>query len=354
MKCLSRRAVLMAAAGAVTAPEARPSAPPKLRRGVNLTNWFRFPPSADPASLGRYMPDALLTQLTTAGFDFVRLPVEPARVATAADRRLVLGAISRLNGAGLRVVLDLHPTGWPADFSPLAATWASLAPDLAGTDPNRLVIEIVNEPAFAADPAPWWVLQRAVLAVIRRSLPQHTVLCTGADWGSLDGLLALSPLPDPNLIYSFHFYEPLAWTTLAVAWRGASDERTLAALPFPAAGPGCVPPNARAPGADLARDYCASGWDAARIAARIAGAGAWRRAHGVTVLAGEFGASALHAPASRLAWINAARMAFEAEGIGWALWGLEDKHGFDLTRPPPADARLDPALCAALGLKSPR
>jgi len=64
---------------------------------------------------------------------------------------------------------------------------------------------------------------------------------------------------------------------------------------------------------------------------------------------GEFGATAaLNAPA-RLAWIEAARRAAEAHGIGWALWGYDDAMGFGLR--PPGAAPLDPALLAALGMR---
>jgi hypothetical protein len=33
--------------------DAAPSA--HLTRGINLTNWFRFPPSRDPAALNSYL-----------------------------------------------------------------------------------------------------------------------------------------------------------------------------------------------------------------------------------------------------------------------------------------------------------
>ena len=48
-----------------------------LRRGINITNWFRFPPSRDPAALRAYLSDAALDELKRIGFTFVRLPVQP-------------------------------------------------------------------------------------------------------------------------------------------------------------------------------------------------------------------------------------------------------------------------------------
>lgn len=77
-----------------------------LRRGINITNWFRFPPSRDPAALRVYLDDAAMEALRRAGFDFVRLPVQPELL----DRSDVLReAVKRLERHGLRAVVALSP-----------------------------------------------------------------------------------------------------------------------------------------------------------------------------------------------------------------------------------------------------
>ena len=55
--------------------------PPVLARGINITNWFRFPPSRDPAALRGYLDNATLRSLKHAGFTFVRLAVQPDLVS---------------------------------------------------------------------------------------------------------------------------------------------------------------------------------------------------------------------------------------------------------------------------------
>jgi hypothetical protein len=97
--------------------------------------------------------------------------------------------------------------------------------------------------------------------------------------------------------------------------------------------------------------YCRQHWDAAHVAEPISRAAGWARAHGATLLAGEFGASVRLNRSARLAWIAAARTAFEAEGIGWALWGYDDSMGFGVGRPPPAKPVLDAGVLAALDVK---
>jgi endoglucanase len=331
--------------------------PVRLVRGVNLTNWFRFPPSRDPAALAAYLSDVALADLRGAGFDFVRLAVDPAIVADASGRAVLLAAIRRIQRQGLTVVVSPHPQGWHLEANPalILAFWQALVPALRPLDPARTVPEVLNEPVFPGDPAAWAALQHRVLLAIRQALPDSTVMLTGADWGSIGGLLALAPEADGNVLYSFHLYDPPELTSLA-AWRPGLDRAALARLPFPVSdAEACAVTAAGA--ADIAtrdvmRYYCAYGWDAARLGARIGQAASWARRHGVRLLAGEFGASAaLNAPA-RLAWLKTVRDALETSGIGWALWGYDDSMGFAITPPPRLRPGLDRSVLAALGLSA--
>ncbi len=313
---------------------------PALRRGVNLTNWFRYPPSPDPAALAAYLSDAAMAALRRTGFDFVRLAVQPEFVRS--DRiALLVAAIRRLHRHGLAVIVGPH---MPPDA--LLPFWQTLAPALRPLDPALTLPEILNEPVFANDPAGWASLQRQALAIIRASLPGRRVVLTGNDWGSLAGLRTLTPLDDPDAIYSFHYYDPPELTSLA-AYRPGLDRAALARLPFPIAACDATTPDA--PTRDLIRYVCAAHWDAAAIDARIAQAAAWGAAHGVPVLLGEFGATAaLNAPA-RLAWLAAVRRSCEARGVPWALWGYDDSMGFGV-RPAASAPHLDPGVLAALAL----
>jgi hypothetical protein len=329
-------------------PAGVPTGAAPLRRGVNLTNWFRFPPADTPAALEAYLPEAAIAALRHAGFDFVRLAVQPAFVRD--DRiALVLGAVARLQRQGFAVIAGPHPADG-VDAGVVLDFWQRLAPALRRLPPRLTVPEIANEPVFAHDAAGWAAVQDTLLAAIRRSLPGRRVVLTGNDWGGIDGLLALRPVADADVIYSFHFYEPPEITALA-PWRPGLDRAALARLPFPASEAGCaaaaVTPDA--PTRDVVRYVCAMHWDTARVAARIAAAASWGARHGVPVLMGEFGASAaLNAPA-RLAWIEAARRAAETGGIGWALWGYDDAMGFGAR--PPGAAPLDAGVLAALGMR---
>jgi endoglucanase len=337
---------------------AEDAGPVTLSRGINITGWFRFPASRAPAALAGYMSKQALADLRSAGFDFVRLAVDPEVVASTAGLASLVNALRRIQREGLTVVISPHPQGWyleteQGDRNRLLGFWRALAPALLPLDPARTVPEVLNEPVFPDDPAGWGALQRQVLDEIRKSLPRQTVLLTGQDWGSIGGLLALQPVADKAVLYSFHFYDPSELTSLA-AYRPNLDRASLARLPFPAADRAACDMTADAARdrdtGDLMRYYCTLGWNRARLDATIDRAESWAKLHGVRLLAGEFGASArLNAPA-RLAWLRTVREGLQAHGIGWALWGYDDVMGLDVSRPPPAHPLLDRDVLAALGL----
>jgi hypothetical protein len=331
-----------------------------LQHGVSITGWFRFPASADPAALRTYLPDAALADLRRAGFSFVRLAVQPEFLRGAPERQaLLIDAIRRIERAGLGVLVDAHPAAWhletsEADRAALLGFWHDLAPALRMLDPRLTFPELLNEPVFPGAPAQWQALQDQLLHAVRTALPQHTIVLTGNDWGSIAGLTALQPVADGNVVYSFHFYEPAELTALA-AYRPGLDRSALARLPFPVDAAACASLAATtdADTAGVIRFYCSLHWDPSKIAARIATAADWGRRNHAALLLGEFGASAALLPSARLAWLRAVREAAEAHDIGWALWGYDDVMGFGVVRPPGQHPLLDPAVLRALGLATP-
>ena len=353
---------------ALLAPAARAEVPASrlatLAHGVNFTNWFRYPARQDEAQFRDYIDNATLAGLHRAGFTFVRLAVQPELMLDPDGRPdghrlgLLAGAVARIERAHLGVVVGFHPQTWhlessAAEQAQLQDLWGALAQRLRPLDPALTFPEVLNEPVFAnAEPA-WEALQQNVLARIRAALPGATVVLTGTDWGSIDGLLRLHPVADGNAVYSFHTYEPQVLATLG-GFEPGLDHAALAHLPFPVVGAhacdaaesATTQPRTR----DVIRFYCSEHWDAAKVRARIDQAAEWGRRNHAPLLAGEFGASDQLPPATRLAWMAAMRRAFEADGIGWALWGYDDSLGFNIHPGRRPRLPLDPALLRTLGL----
>jgi len=250
-----------------------------LARGTNLTGWFWYGPDNLGAMDSYFTADDFAT-IRGLGFTFVRVPIDLEVLLDRSqpdllnpDRLAVLDhALDGILAADLAVIVDLHSTsladsdaavysaaleGDPAFVDLFAAFWKSLAAHLSVRDPEYVFIEPMNEPVFQDDPQAWLPIQERLIAVIRASAPQHTLIATSALWSGLDTFLRLTPVSDPNVVYNFHYYEPFIFTHQGAAWTwfaviGLSD------VPYPSS-PEAVQPVLKRVGdptvAGFIRDY---------------------------------------------------------------------------------------------------
>lgn len=340
-----------------------------LTRGVNLINWFVYGPE-QPSAIAALFPPEELARLRDLGFSFVRLPVKPWLLFDDADPgrpdpamlAVLDQAIARVLAADLAVIVDLHSSGGTADekgrqwaklieqdpdFLPRAEAFlTAFAAALAHHDPERLFFEPVNEPVFRGDEARWTEqIQPRLLAALRNGAPDHPLIAVGALWSRWEKLVAMAPYDDPNILYAFHFYDPVDFTHQGADWAGMGPVRGLAWPPNLLNGLKVAAGTGSAELAGLVTQYAISKQDAAALGAMIGQVGDWSRRHAVPVIAKEFGVYRPHAPnADRLAWLRTVRTAFEAEGIGWALWEYDG--GFGLMQ----DGVADAGMLEALGL----
>lgn len=344
----------------------------RLRRGINLSHWFSQSPRNDysEAHLRGHTTRRDIELIKGLGFDHVRFPVEPAPLFDESrpaelDRehlRRLDAALDMMMAAGLAVVLDLHPTD---EFklrlrtddrfvAALADFWRSLARHLAARDPERLFLEILNEP-MVEDAYRWMGIQARLAAAVRDGAPRHTIVATGPRWSAVDQLLLIEPLADRNVIYNFHFYEPHNFTHQGATW-GADFWPYLKGVPYPSS-PERVAPLLAGVERDTARavlkDYGEQRWDAARVGREVAQAAEWARRRGVPLTCNEFGVYRAYSPAAdRLRWIADVRAALERHGIGWTMWDYAG--GFGVAVRKEGRAEPDAATAAALGLRPAR
>lgn len=353
-------------------PQALPAAEPPaavvlqaLQRGVNLSIWFTYrgEPGIDPA---RWYPDAADWRLIRSlGFGHVRVQFDPAWFRDPARRDALLPArvfelrraLSAAREQGLVVVLAAEPRGPEksrlvrdeAGLRELEAFWRTFAKALRDIAPGQLVFEALNEPT-ETDAAANRILMHRLVRAIRSMAPEHTVVVEGHRYSGIDELLAFEPLPLPNLVYSFHFYQPHTFTHQGAFW-GWPMFLQFKGLPYPSS-PERLAPFVQAAEPEARQHIEAYGqqrWDAAQIAARMDAVQAWAARHRVPVWCGEFGVSRLGAPqASRRAWLADTRMAMEARGIAWSLFDYTGH--FALVTGNAGARALDPEEAAALGL----
>jgi aryl-phospho-beta-D-glucosidase BglC (GH1 family) len=341
-----------------------------LQHGINASEWFaQSPNDYSAARTNRYTDARDIALIARLGFDNIRLSIDPVpleqypRGADGLNADFVGRldrAVDTMLGEGLAVEIDLHPeesykqqlrTGDHA-VDELTMLWRKLAAHYANRDPERVFFEILNEPEVT-DPYRWAGIQARVAAAIRQAAPRNTIVATGANYSNLLDLLALQPLADGNVIYNFHFYDPHEFTHQGASWGLAWWSYTHGIS---------YPPNDGAMQALLLEvpdavdrfaleSYWLDHWDAHRIRMTIDAAAAWAHENNVPLLCNEFGAYRNSSdPVSRANWIHDARTAFEADGIGWAMWDYRGSFGV-VTKQDGQPAQVDGAVVGALGLK---
>lgn len=231
--------------------------------------------------------------------------------------------------------------------------WRALAAHFSSSDPEHVFLEIMNEPE-QADPYRWQGIESKVAAAIRETAPEHTMIAAGAHWSGLEDLLVLEPLAVPNVIYTFHDYEPFPFTHQGATWTDPRV-RPLRAIPYPSSPQDISPKLHEEP--SLAAQYFLDQygmdrWNAARVERTIGYAARWSQLHRVPVYCGEFGVLRDYAPqAMRAQWLHDMRVALEKNGIGWCMWDYQANFGV-VTK---ADGSTTPdaQVLQALGLHAP-
>jgi endoglucanase len=342
----------------------------KIKRGINLSMWYAQAQDYSAHQLETYTIATDFKLVHDLGFDHVRLSINPVPlIADESKGTLRPDAMARLDetvkqitATGLVVVLDIHPDdGWKhvVTLTDDGATefflfWKNFAQHFASTDPQKVYFEVMNEPEEQS-PYRWEGVQDHAISVIRGEAPQHTIIATGDRYGGIDGLLQIEPVRDENVIYSFHDYEPMAFTHQGATWAGDAL-KGLRSVPYPSS-PEAVHPfmftQKDDTGRTLLAQYGLERWNIERMASRIDLAVAWASQRHVPLWCGEFGAyKAFAPPADRARWIGDMRTELEKEGIGWDMWDYQGT--FALVTKKEGVPTADPLIVKALGLSSPK
>jgi endoglucanase len=340
-----------------------------LQHGINASLWFaQSPGNYSVERLRSFTTSDDITLIHQLGFDHVRLsvdadlllpwlqnPEEAMPFVTELDR-----VVKTILDQQLAVIIDIHPeSSYKAQLlrgtdgvDHFAQLWRALANHFAATDPERVFFEIMNEPE-QDDPYRWQGIESFVAEQIRQSAPSHTIIVAGAHWSGLEDLMMLEPIALPNVIYTFHDYEPFPFTHQGATWT-SPQVLPLRAIPYPST-PEAIQPNLNQEptlaGQFWVEQYGLNRWDAQRIDATLAFAEKWSDLHHAPVYCGEFGVLRDYVdPAMRAQWVHDMRVAFEKHKIGWAMWDYQANFGVVTKK----DGKTvpDPAILKALGLKA--
>jgi hypothetical protein len=254
--------------------------------------------------------------------------------------------------AGLGVILDIHEApGFtfrndleegdaasntlftdPALQDRFVALWETIVRRYVGA-PVPIVFELLNEVTLP-DNGPWNALASRTVAAIRAIAPDAVVMIGGTNNNAVSGLEGLVEIDDPNVVYTFHTYEPLYFTHQNAPW--AAGPREWGGVPsYPGYLEGLTEWLAAHPQHNqFGVEDAGRRMDREFMADVLAPAVAFAARTGHELYCGEFGVADWVDPASRRAWLGDLLGLLREQGIGFGLWtykamdfGLVDLHG---------------------------
>jgi endoglucanase len=276
-----------------------------FRRGVNVLG---YDPYWTDSSKRRFQWRHF-AEIRKAGFDFIRVPLYAFRHMDAQNRLDTVwlakldDVVKEAQRAGLGIILDEH------DFdtcsgdltlcrAKLPSFWQQVAPRFANA-PRNVAFELLNEPHAKLDAANWNALFGELLGIVRRTNPTRIVVVGPTSWNSFKELPSLKLPDDPNLLVTFHYYDPFHFTHQGAGWAG--DVKNLHGITW-----------------GTPQDRAAINADFDQVAA-------WSKANDRPVLLGEFGAYDKSGTplAMRADWTRTVRGEAERHRFGWAYWQFE-------------------------------
>jgi aryl-phospho-beta-D-glucosidase BglC (GH1 family) len=315
-------------------------------RGVNLGGWFSQVDcieEKDPAGfpgidthLKTFLGQSDFRDLKNWGFNHVRIPLDYFNLfddegnLTHPDRlSQYVKVLEQCGQEGLLVLLDLHKCPGHDFYKGIheeQSFFTSLEERQAARKVWRQLIEatlhmphvmyeILNEPV-ASKSEQWDAVKDEFTAYIREQAPDHTIVVGSNKWNSVSEFNALTPVKDENILYSFHFYNPVLFTHQNVPWH--TEDKVLQTT-------------REYPGEYLYDDSCHHRmkdefgvWDKERLRDALKPVLDFRDRHKAQIACGEFGAWAQVARKSRMAWTEDILSVFQEEGLGFSYWNYKN------------------------------
>ena len=319
-----------------------------FKKGINMLTWFETWTENVLPDLNKYCEEDFAI-LKSMGVDIIRLPVhfdlvmEPAHTGKIMD--IVLEKLDKVcdwaEKYQIYLVIDNHsfnsekedndPPSEKLQVEHLKSVWSQVAPRYKNRS-EYIIYEIINEPKGRGEvtPARWIKVQQELIDIIRSYDPERKIVVSGADFSSIDTLVRMKPYKDPNLIYTFHFYEPHEFTHQGATWVGP-HMIDLEDIPFPYDRKRMPKLKGRAKDSylpDYFREVYPTTGTVKYINNRIKKAADWAKKNNVRIWCGECGAKVWINPEDRISWIKATVSALNEYDIPYCTWGIDGSDGF--------------------------
>lgn len=213
-------------------------------KGINIGGWLSqydvnekkpFTKQERANHFVSFITEADFKQIAAWGADHVRLPVaawllenqEPPHEPVECGFHYLDSAIKWCEKYGLNLIIDLHEFrghiyGQMEKVIPLLADkqlqkrfvnlWENIVTRYKGVRKPVIMYELLNEISDSSGGYLWKKLYEKTLSAIRRIDEQCLVLIGCNNQNSVFDINTLQLVPDANVWYNFHFYEPQVFT----------------------------------------------------------------------------------------------------------------------------------------------
>lgn len=218
----------------------------RLKRGINLGGFLSQCIHSEN-HYNTFIVESDIQQIAKWGFDHVRLPIDYEVLEDEQANRKeegyqrVLGIVKWCQDAGLNMILDLHKApGY--DFNNAGSgdeageknnlfhnealqdrfvnIWTDMANCFGRFD--HVALELLNEVVEEENAELWNKLIKRTVNKIRE-ITDAPIIYGGIQWNSAKTVKLLEIPAHKNIIFTFHFYEPLLFTHQKAHWVAAMD-----------------------------------------------------------------------------------------------------------------------------------
>ncbi|MDO4950332.1 MAG: glycoside hydrolase family 5 protein [Bacteroidales bacterium] len=337
--------------------------PYTLKRGINIAHWL-----SQSAVRGEkrdaYFTEKDVKYIASLGFDHIRIPIDEEQMFTEQGEKepeafaLLHRAIKQSIDNNLRVLVDLHilrSHHFNAAEKPLFTQesaqeafyecWRKLSAELSVYPVGMVAYELMNEPV-ADNPDDWNKIASRCYEVVRELEPERIIVIGSNRWQSFNTVKDLKvPTGDPNIIISFHYYNPFLLTHYEASWTGQKNYHG------PVHYPGQLlteeeleancPEELKASIAGNTKQH----YDKDTFRKNFKDAVEVAASYGLPVYCGEYGCLSSAPIDDRMRWHRDMEEVFEEMGIARALWCYrEGKIGFGILKNEEPDTALIEAL----------
>lgn len=315
----------------------------KLKRGINLGGYLSQC-CHEEKHYDSFIVKKDIEQIAGWGFDHVRLPIDynvlesDEGVIKEKGFERVQKVIEWCEEYSLDIILDLHKA-YGYDFNDagdeeknnlfssealqerFVGLWTAIVEHFGQY--KNVAFELLNEVVEKENAQAWNKLIKASVSRIRAINPTAPIIYGGIQWNSVKTLKLLEIPNDENIIFTFHFYEPLLFTHQKAPWVATMDPNQTVYYPesmeyyrensVKLGFQGEVVTTARSEkmGVEFIEEMIKEAIDAAKNA-------------GVSLYCGEFGVIDRAPVADTLRWFQDVDTVFRKYDIGQAVWSYKE------------------------------